>query len=78
MTIGLSIGMSIYLYLFTRQKYFCWFFAIFGSSASIPLFSHLKYNFGNAWLVWIICFVVLMFYLGKKYSEKMKKWEEDF
>ncbi len=78
MTILLSIGMSIYLYIFTRKKYFCIFLAIFGTSAAIPLFFHLKYNFGHAWTIWIVSFIVLILAISIKYPEKMKKWEKDF
>ena len=78
MTIALSIGMGIYLYFFTRDKVFCVFLALFGTSAAIPLFFHLQFNFGYAWLIWIILVVLIIFYLGKKYPEKMREWEKHF
>ncbi len=78
MTIALSIGASIWLYIFTRNKVFCIFSALFGISAAIPLFFHLKYNFGYAWLIWIISIPIIIFYLGKKYPKKMKEWEKQF
>ncbi len=73
MIIALSIGMGAYLYIFTRDKVFCISFVIFGSSAIIPLFFHLRYDFGYAWLIWILCYVILVVYLGKKYPKKMKE-----
>lgn len=78
MTIGLSLGMSGFIYIFTRDKVFCVFVALFGTSAAIPLFFHLKYDFGYAWLIWIISIGIIIFYLGKKYPEKMKEWEKHF
>jgi len=78
MTIALSIGMSIFLYILLRNKVFCVFLALFGTSAAIPLFFHLKYNFGYAWLIWIISILIIIFYLGKKYPQKMKEWEKHF
>ncbi len=78
MTIALSIGMGIYLYIFTRDKVFCVWLALSGISATIPLFFHLKYNFGYAWLIWIIFYGIIIVYLGKKYPNKMKEWEKHF
>ena len=78
MTIALSIGMSIWLYLFMRDKVFSIFLAIFGTSAAIPLFFHLQLNFGYAWLIWIALVVLIILYLGKKYPHKMKEWEKHF
>ena len=78
MTVGLSIGMSIFLYLSTRSKPFCVFLALFGTSAAIPLFFHLQFDFGWAWLIWIVCVLVIIIYLGKKYPGKMKEWEKHF
>lgn len=78
MTIALSVGMGIFLNIFTRDKVFCVFLALFGTSAAIPLFFHPKYNFGYAWLIWIISILIIIFYLGKKYPKKMKEWEKHF
>jgi hypothetical protein len=78
MTIFLPIGIAVYLYIFTRQKYFAFFVAVSGSSAAIPLFFFLRYDFGQAWYIWIILIIAIIFYLGKKYPEKMKEWEKEF
>lgn len=78
MTIGLSIFASVWLYIFMRSKVFSVFVAIFGTSAAIPLYFHLEYDLGFAWLIWIISVVAIIFYLGKKYPKKMKEWEKHF
>ena len=78
MTIALSNGMAIWLYIFTRAKAFCVLVALFGSSAAIPVFLHSRCGFGYAWLIWIIAVAAVIFYLGKKYPDKMKEWEKQF
>ena len=78
MTPALSIGVALLLWVTTRDLVVAVFLAAFGTSATIPLFFHLKYDFGFAWLIWIICVIAAIFYLGKKYPDKMKKWEKHF
>lgn len=76
MTIFLPIILAGWLYIFNRNKVVCLWFAISGSSAAIQLFFFLKYSFGYAWWIWIISYVALLFYLGRKYPEKMKKLDQ--
>jgi hypothetical protein len=78
MTIALSIGISVMLYIFNRNKVESVFVAIFGISAAIPIFFHFQYDFGYAWLIWIISLLVIISFLFKKYPKKMKEWGKHF
>ena len=77
-TIGLAAFLGILFYILHRDKVFSLFTVIFAASAAIPLLFHLKYDFGWAWLIWIIVIVAIIFYLGKRYPEKMKEVDRYF
>ena len=78
MTIGLAVFLGILSYILHRDRVFSLFEVAFVASAAIPLFVHLRYDFGWAWLIWIVVIVAIIFYLGKRYPEKMKEVDRYF
>jgi len=78
MTIILPLVLTSFYYIITGNKYFSIFFSAFCCSASIPLFFYFKYDIGFVWLMWLVLWISGIFYVGKKYPDKMKKYEKFF